>query len=158
MDKLQIHGGIPLDGEIRISGSKNATLPILAGTSNYSPKFIELGGAGVEGDYVMTTFFPGDPRPEVQDFVKIYRAKYDAEPDSFSAGAYDTMMLFAALCDRYGTTREAMQAGLTDIKDMPSVIYGKVTFNPETRRVQGANYRLLRVKDSKFNVWDGSHA
>jgi UDP-N-acetylglucosamine 1-carboxyvinyltransferase len=31
MDKLQIHGGIPLEGEIRISGSKNATLPILAG-------------------------------------------------------------------------------------------------------------------------------
>jgi UDP-N-acetylglucosamine 1-carboxyvinyltransferase len=31
MDKLQIQGGIPLDGEIRISGSKNATLPILAG-------------------------------------------------------------------------------------------------------------------------------
>jgi UDP-N-acetylglucosamine 1-carboxyvinyltransferase len=30
MDKLQIHGGIPLEGEIRISGSKNATLPILA--------------------------------------------------------------------------------------------------------------------------------
>jgi UDP-N-acetylglucosamine 1-carboxyvinyltransferase len=31
MDKLQIHGGIALEGEIRISGSKNATLPILAG-------------------------------------------------------------------------------------------------------------------------------
>jgi UDP-N-acetylglucosamine 1-carboxyvinyltransferase len=30
MDKLQINGGIALDGEIRISGSKNATLPILA--------------------------------------------------------------------------------------------------------------------------------
>ena len=30
MDKLQISGGIALDGEIRISGSKNATLPILA--------------------------------------------------------------------------------------------------------------------------------
>jgi len=28
-----------------------------------------------------------------------------------------------------------------EIKDVPSVIYGKVTFNPETRRVQGANYR-----------------
>ncbi len=32
MDKLQINGGIPLEGEIRISGAKNATLPILAGT------------------------------------------------------------------------------------------------------------------------------
>jgi UDP-N-acetylglucosamine 1-carboxyvinyltransferase len=31
MDKLQIQGGIPLEGEIRISGSKNAALPILAG-------------------------------------------------------------------------------------------------------------------------------
>ena len=31
VDKLQIHGGIPLEGEIRISGAKNATLPILAG-------------------------------------------------------------------------------------------------------------------------------
>jgi UDP-N-acetylglucosamine 1-carboxyvinyltransferase len=31
MDKLQIQGGAPLEGEVRISGSKNATLPILAG-------------------------------------------------------------------------------------------------------------------------------
>lgn len=32
MDKLIINGGHPLQGEIRISGAKNATLPILAGT------------------------------------------------------------------------------------------------------------------------------
>lgn len=32
MDRLQIHGGIPLRGEVRISGAKNAALPILAGT------------------------------------------------------------------------------------------------------------------------------
>src|ERR1700759_452350 len=31
MDKLQIAGGVPLEGEVRISGAKNATLPILAG-------------------------------------------------------------------------------------------------------------------------------
>src|ERR1700739_459839 len=30
MDKLQIHGGVALEGEVRISGAKNATLPILA--------------------------------------------------------------------------------------------------------------------------------
>jgi UDP-N-acetylglucosamine 1-carboxyvinyltransferase len=32
VDKLVIHGGQPLEGEIRISGSKNATLPLLAAT------------------------------------------------------------------------------------------------------------------------------
>jgi UDP-N-acetylglucosamine 1-carboxyvinyltransferase len=31
VDKLQITGGVPLEGEVRISGAKNATLPILAG-------------------------------------------------------------------------------------------------------------------------------
>ena len=32
MDKLIITGGARLDGEIRISGAKNAALPILAAT------------------------------------------------------------------------------------------------------------------------------
>jgi len=32
VDKLQIVGGAPLDGEVRISGAKNAALPILAAT------------------------------------------------------------------------------------------------------------------------------
>ena len=32
MDRLIIKGGIPLDGEIRISGAKNAALPILVAT------------------------------------------------------------------------------------------------------------------------------
>jgi UDP-N-acetylglucosamine 1-carboxyvinyltransferase len=31
LDKLQIRGGVRLDGEVRISGAKNAALPILAG-------------------------------------------------------------------------------------------------------------------------------
>ena len=29
MDKLVIEGGVPLEGEIRVSGAKNAALPIL---------------------------------------------------------------------------------------------------------------------------------
>ncbi len=32
MDKLLITGGTPLEGAVSISGAKNATLPILAGT------------------------------------------------------------------------------------------------------------------------------
>jgi len=32
MDKLLIRGGVPLEGTVRVSGAKNAVLPILAGT------------------------------------------------------------------------------------------------------------------------------
>ena len=145
------------DGALISRQSRDVGLaqPILAGTSNYSPKFLELGGSGVEGSHVMTTFFPGDPRPEVQAFVRKYVAKYGMEPDTFSTGAYDTMVLFAALCDQFGTTRDAVQAGLMAIKEVPSVIYGRVTFDPATRRVPAASYKLLRVADGKFGIWDG---
>ena len=66
VDKLQIHGGIPLEGEIRISGAKNATLPILAGclladgpvTVSNVPHLQDvttmielLGRMGVDGDH-----------------------------------------------------------------------------------------------------------
>ena len=30
MDSIHIYGGIPLSGEVRVQGSKNAVLPILA--------------------------------------------------------------------------------------------------------------------------------
>ncbi|MGC3989131.1 MAG: hypothetical protein QM796_05485 [Chthoniobacteraceae bacterium] len=30
MDKILVHGGSPLNGSVRISGSKNSALPILA--------------------------------------------------------------------------------------------------------------------------------
>ena len=32
MDKILIHGGYPLSGSIKISGSKNSALPLIAAT------------------------------------------------------------------------------------------------------------------------------
>jgi len=32
MDKILVHGGHPLSGSIKVSGSKNSSLPILAAT------------------------------------------------------------------------------------------------------------------------------
>ncbi len=78
----------------------------------------------------------------MQDFVTRFRAKYDDEPDSFSAGAYDTMVLWAKLVEGWGPTGRAWTKGLAEIKDVPSVIYGKVTFDPDPprarRRLQAA--------------------
>ncbi len=42
MDALSIHGGNPLQGEVRISGAKNAALPILT-ASLLSPELLYLG-------------------------------------------------------------------------------------------------------------------
>lgn len=131
-------------------------LPIAAVGSVYSPKLLELGGDAVNGIYTQSNFFPADPRPEVQNFVKAFQAKYNRAPDGFNATAYDTMNLFAALVKQFGATREAIHEGLAKIKDVPSVVYGTMTFDPTTRRVAGAHYVRLEVKNDKFVLWDGT--
>jgi branched-chain amino acid transport system substrate-binding protein len=138
--------------QIRTVGLTN---PIVANGSVYSPKFIELAGDAANGIYTETNFFPSEPRPEVQNFVSKYRARYHEDPDTFSTVAYDTIVLIAAVIDKYGDDRKAIRDGLAQIKDVPSVIFGKATFDPETRRVAGARAVLLIVKDGKFAPWDG---
>jgi branched-chain amino acid transport system substrate-binding protein len=44
------------------------------------------------------------------------------------------------------------------VKDVPSVIFGKATFDPTTRRVSGAMNVELVVKDGHFTVWEGGTA
>ena len=111
---------------------------ICAASSVYSPKFLELGGEAVEDVHVGTRYFPEDPRPEVQNFIAGFKAKYGKEPDAFNAYAYDTMNMAAAVVKRGGADRKAIHDGLAKVKDVPSVIFGKATFDAETRRVEGA--------------------
>ena len=133
-------------------------LPVLAASSVYSPKLFELGGDAVEGLYSSARYFPEDPRPEVHKFVEAFKAKYGKEPDAFNAYAYDTIILLAQVLRQFGIDRKAVHDGLAKVKDVPSVIFGKATFNPATRRVAGAKSVDLVVKGGRFVVWDGSAA
>jgi branched-chain amino acid transport system substrate-binding protein len=91
----------------------------------------------------------------VQAFVKDFQAKYGQQPDAFSAYAYDALNLTAAVLRKYGASRQAFQAGLSQIKDVPSVIFGKLTFDPVTRRVSGATVTDIVVRDGKWALFDG---
>ncbi len=147
--------GAQIVRQARASGVRE---PIAAVGSVYSPKFLDLGGEAVNGVYTESNFFPGDPRPEVQGFVQRYKAKYNADPDTFAARAYDAMILAAEVIRRYGATRSAVHDGFAKIDNVPSVIFGKFRFDPQTRRVAGAKNLDLVVKDGKFALWDGASA
>jgi branched-chain amino acid transport system substrate-binding protein len=129
--------------------------PLVAIGSVYSPKFIELGGPASEGVFTESNFFPGDTKPEVQEFVRKFKAKYGEEPDNFNAVAYDTIILFAEVMNKYGIERKQIHDGLAQVKDVPSVIYGKATFDVQTRRPAGAGAVYLVVKNGAFAIWDG---
>lgn len=132
------------------------TVPIAAASSIYSPKFVELGGDAAEGVFTSSRFFPEDPRPEVQAFVSAFKAKYGKEPDAFNSYAYDTMILFGqVLRETPNLERKTIRDTLAKVKDVPSVVYGKATFDTQTRRVQGARSSELVVKGGRFTLWDG---
>ncbi|MDR6859902.1 ABC transporter substrate-binding protein [Variovorax guangxiensis] len=142
------------DGALIASQVRNVGLrqPIAASGSVYSPKFIELGGEAVNGIYTNTSFFPEEPRAEVQDFVKRFRAKYAKDPDAFNAYAYDAAVIAAAALRQAGPDgdRKAVRDAFYRIRDVPSVVFGKANFDPQTRRVIGVKSVDLVVKDGKW--------
>ncbi len=148
------------DGALIVRQARDAgiKLPIAAVGSVYSPKFIELGGPAVEGVYTESEFFPDDPRPEVQAFVTAYQARFHEAPDAFAAFAYDALILTAAVLRQFGVDRQAFHDGLSRVRDVPSVIFGRITFDPETRRVAGAKVTDIVVRGGKFTLWNGKRA
>lgn len=127
--------------------------PMAAVGSVYSPKFLELGGDAVNGVKTTAQFFPTEPRPEVQKFVTAFRKKYGIDPDSFNVYGYDSMIMLATAMRQFGTEREQIKEGLAKVKDVPSVIYGKATFNVETRRVGSPMVVPLVVQSGKFELY-----
>jgi branched-chain amino acid transport system substrate-binding protein len=78
--------------QLRQSG---LTLPVVTNSSLNNPQLIELAGQAVEGWLVPTNYFPGDPSPVVQDFLREYRQRWQEEPDQFAAIAYDSIAVIA---------------------------------------------------------------
>jgi branched-chain amino acid transport system substrate-binding protein len=126
--------------------------PMVAVSSVYSPKLIELGGDAVEGIYLQSAYSPADPRPEVQNFIAKFRAKYGRDPDAFNAYAYDAMVIAHTLIAQYGADRQAIHDGLPKVQ-VQTVLFGPAKFDPATRRILGPRYVRLQVKDGKFTVW-----
>jgi branched-chain amino acid transport system substrate-binding protein len=132
---------------------QNLKLPVFANGAVYSPQFLKLGGDAVEGVYTASPWFPDSPRPEVQAFVKAYKARYkDEEPNWFAASAYETVKILAHVIDKVGTDRKAIRDGLAALKDYPSIVYGKLSFNDE-RRIADFTENKLVVKGGKFVLW-----
>ena len=138
----------------RQAADVNLNAPKLAIGSVYSPKFVELGGKAVESVYTQSGFFPGDPRPEVQDFVQQYQARFNEQPDTFAAQAYDGVKALAAAVERGGFDRKAIRNEMAKMTDVTSVAYGKIVFGPDRRIVAGPQTRL-QIVDGKFALYSG---
>ena len=121
-------------------------LPIIGGDGWEAPQLIYLGGAAVEGTYYSTHYSAESPAPEVQLFIKKFRARYDGEtPDAVAALGYDAMMLLADAITRAGTTAgPRLRDALAATKDFPGVT-GRTTIDAERNTSKPAI--IVTVKD-----------
>lgn len=90
-----------------------------------------------EGSIIGSQFLEAGTDPYVASFVDAFKEAYPDETDVtlFEAGAYDALHVAVEAAKIGGATREGILKGFQELKDVPSVIYGSITFDQETRRV-----------------------
>lgn len=121
-------------------------VPMLGTEGISSEELIKLGGEAVEGIRFAGFFHPDVEFTGTKEFVEAFREKYDKEPDTYAALAYDTANLILDAMRENGATREGILAYLNNGEDFNGVA-GPVTFidNGSTR-----NIIVLTVKDGQF--------
>lgn len=133
--------------QIRDAGSD---VPIFASDGSASPVFLDLAGKNGDGVELYSAFSSSDPRAEASGFVEAFKKKYDKEPSSWAALAYDATNVVAQAIEKAGGTDRAKVAEeIRNTKDFNGVS-GSITFDKDGNRVGTLTFQ--RVEDGKFTV------
>ncbi len=111
--------------------------------------------ADAQGSIEGAEFVPTSTAPNVKTFVKEFEKKYPkAGPvTGFEAGAYDALNVAVAAAKAGGITRAGILKGFKEIKNVPSVVYGTITFDKSTRRPAAPQLTPTILKDDEWVVY-----
>ena len=110
---------------------------LMGGDGWDSPDMTKIAGEAIEGGYFTNHYSPDDPRPEVQEWVKKYEARFGSKPDALATLAYDATSLMIAAATQAGSddpvkVRDALQS--VQMK----AISGNVTFDSSGNPIKSA--------------------
>src|SRR5205823_2371835 len=114
-------------------------MPLLGGDGWDSPEIWKLGGAALKNAYISNHYSAENPAPEIQNFVKNYKAKFNVEPDSLAALAYDAAKVLADAIKRAGGASDSakLKDAINSTKDFAGVT-GKITIDATRNAVKPA--------------------
>lgn len=111
-----------------------------------SDELIKLGGEAVEGIKFAGFFHPDIEFPGTKEFVQAFKAKYQKEPDTYAALAYDSAKILLEAIEEKGADRAVIKNYLETVKDFPGVA-GPISFkNNDVER----GIVILTVKNGKI--------
>jgi branched-chain amino acid transport system substrate-binding protein len=96
--------------------------PLMGGDGWDSAKLYEIGGRALDGSYFSNHYSPDDPSPRIQEFVKKFKDRYGAVPDSLAAQAYDAgRIAIDAIGRAPDLSGTAIRDAIAATKDFPGV-------------------------------------
>ena len=113
---------------------KGMTAVFMGGDGWDSP---DLDEAALEGGYFTNHYSPEDPRPEVQDFVKKYQAKYGSVPDALATLAYDAATVLLKGIEQAGTADPVAVAKAIEGGVFP-VVSSEISYDTQHNPVKAA--------------------
>jgi branched-chain amino acid transport system substrate-binding protein len=118
-----------------------------------SPELVNVAGDAIEGGYFSNHYSPEDTRPEVVNWVKKYREKFQQTPDALGTLAYDaTNMLLEAIRKANSGDPGKIRDALASLSGFEGVT-GKFTMDENGDpiksaviiRIQGGKQKFLQV-------------
>jgi branched-chain amino acid transport system substrate-binding protein len=126
-------------------------MPLLGGDGWDSPEIWKLGGPSLKNTFISNHYSAENPAPEIQNFVKAYKAKFNVEPDSLAALAYDAAKVLADAIKRAGGASDSakLKDAINSTKDFAGVT-GKITLDSGRNAVKPAVVLELDPAASKL--------
>jgi branched-chain amino acid transport system substrate-binding protein len=114
---------------VRQARELGMTMPLLGG-DGWVGDSLQNGREALNGTYLSDHYAADNPDPVVQTFVKAYRARFNGEPDSMAALAYDSVKVLADAITRAGTTDGPRLRDAIAQADVAGVT-GRLKMNPQ---------------------------
>jgi branched-chain amino acid transport system substrate-binding protein len=148
-DAIYVPGYYTEVGNIAVQARKlGIKVPLIGGDGWDSPKLAEIGGAAINGSYYSNHYSEEDVRPEVQAFVKKFKAKNPTIPaDGLAALGYDAArLLFDAMKRAASLSGKDLAAAIAATKGFKGVT-GIITIDKDRNAEKSAV--MLEMKDGK---------
>lgn len=105
-------------------------IPLIGG-DGWDSDELKNAGTALDGCFFSNHYAKEDTRPEVQEFIAKYKAKFNAEPDGLAALGYDAArLLFDAMEKAPSLDGKALAAQIAQTKGFPGVT-GRITIDTE---------------------------
>src|SRR6476619_4585766 len=114
--------------------------------------FEQKAGKAAEGYVRIVQFDPTDPRDMVKNFVKNFKARFNADPTHLNAHAYDQIMLIADVVKRGGKDAQSIRDTLAQTKNFVGVT-GSVEFDKNNQNIKIDTIHYMETKpDLSWNA------